>query len=57
MYAREQRLLLRHYLERGLSKAEIARKLGGRAAGRLSLSIQPDCLPRRRGQPQLRFNA
>ena len=27
MYAREQRVLLRHYLEQGLSKAEIARKL------------------------------
>ena len=25
MYAREQRLLLRHYLEQGLSKSEIAR--------------------------------
>jgi len=28
MYARKQRVLLRHYLERGLSKAEIARELG-----------------------------
>ena len=28
MYGREQRVLLRHYLERGLSKAEIARELG-----------------------------
>jgi len=28
MYARNQRVLLRHYLERGLSKAEIARELG-----------------------------
>ena len=28
MYRREQRVLLRHYLERGLSKAEIARELG-----------------------------
>ncbi len=28
MYAREQRVLLRHYLEQGLSKAEIARSLG-----------------------------
>jgi transposase len=28
MYGREQRVLLRHYLERGLSKAEIARQLG-----------------------------
>ncbi len=28
MYAREQRVLLRHYLEQGLSKAELARKLG-----------------------------
>lgn len=27
MYGREQRVLLRHYLERGLSKAEIARAL------------------------------
>jgi transposase len=27
MYGREQRVLLRHYLERGLSKAEIAREL------------------------------
>ena len=27
MYAREQRVLLRHYLEQGLSKAEIARSL------------------------------
>ena len=28
MYGREQRVLLRHYLERGLSKAHIARELG-----------------------------
>jgi transposase-like protein len=28
MYGREQRVLLRHYLERGLSKADIARELG-----------------------------
>jgi transposase len=28
MYRREQRVLLRHYLERGLSKAEVARELG-----------------------------
>lgn len=28
MYAREHRVLLRHYLEQGLSKAEIARTLG-----------------------------
>ena len=28
MHGREQRVLLRHYLERGLSKAEIARQLG-----------------------------
>ena len=28
MHGREQRVLLRHYLERGLSKAEIARELG-----------------------------
>ena len=28
MYGREQRVLLRHYLEQGLSKAEIARELG-----------------------------
>jgi transposase len=28
MYGREQRVLLRHYLERGLTKAEIARELG-----------------------------
>ncbi len=28
MYGREQRVLLRHYLERGLSKAKIARELG-----------------------------
>lgn len=28
MYGREQRVLLRHYLERGLSKAEIAREHG-----------------------------
>src|SRR4051812_16654048 len=28
MYGREQRVLLRHYLERGLSKAGIARELG-----------------------------
>lgn len=28
MYAREHRVLLRHYLEQGLSKAEIARSLG-----------------------------
>jgi transposase len=28
MYAREHRVLLRHYLEQGLSKAEIARALG-----------------------------
>lgn len=28
MYGREQRVLLRHYLERGLSKAAIARELG-----------------------------
>ena len=28
MYGREQRVLLRHYLERGLSKAEIVRELG-----------------------------
>jgi transposase len=28
MYGREQRVLLRHYLERGLSKAEVARTLG-----------------------------
>ena len=28
MYGREQHVLLRHYLERGLSKAEIARELG-----------------------------
>jgi transposase len=28
MYGREQRVLLRHYLERGLNKAEIARELG-----------------------------
>ncbi len=28
MYGREQRVLLRHYLERGLGKAEIARELG-----------------------------
>jgi len=28
MYGREQRVLLRHYLERGLSKTEVARELG-----------------------------
>lgn len=28
MYGREQRVLLRHYLERGLTKAEVARELG-----------------------------
>jgi transposase len=28
MYGREQRVLLRHYLEQGLKKADIARKLG-----------------------------
>ena len=28
MYARERRVLLRHYLEQGLSKSEIARMLG-----------------------------
>lgn len=28
MYGREQRVLLRHYLEQGLSKAELARELG-----------------------------
>ena len=28
MYGREQRVLLRHYLERGLRKAEVARELG-----------------------------
>ena len=28
MYGREQRVLLRHYLQQGLSKAEIARTLG-----------------------------
>lgn len=28
MYGREQRVLLRHYLEQGLSKTEIARQLG-----------------------------
>jgi hypothetical protein len=28
MYVREHRVLLRHYLEQGLSKAEIARPLG-----------------------------
>jgi transposase len=28
MYGREQRVLLRHYLEQGLSKAELARQLG-----------------------------
>src|SRR3954467_577623 len=28
MYGREQRVLLRHYLERGVSKANIARELG-----------------------------
>jgi transposase len=28
MYGREQRVLLRHYLDRGLSKAEVARELG-----------------------------
>lgn len=28
MYGREERVLLRHYLERGLKKAEIARELG-----------------------------
>ncbi len=28
MYGREQRVLLHHYLERGLSKAEIVRELG-----------------------------
>jgi transposase len=28
MYGREQRVLLRHYLERGLSKADVARELG-----------------------------
>jgi len=28
MYAREHRVPLRHYLEQGLSKAEIARSLG-----------------------------
>lgn len=28
MYGREQRVLLRHYLEQGLSKAEIARSMG-----------------------------
>jgi transposase len=28
MFGREQRVLLRHYLERGLSKAEVARELG-----------------------------
>jgi hypothetical protein len=28
MYGREQRVLLRHYLEQGLAKAEIARRLG-----------------------------
>jgi len=30
MYGSEQRVLLRHYLERGLSKAEVARELGFR---------------------------
>jgi len=28
MYGREERVLLRHYLERGLTKAEVARELG-----------------------------
>ena len=28
MYGREQCVLLRHYLERGLTKAEVARELG-----------------------------
>lgn len=28
MYGKEQRVLLRHYLERGLSKSEVARELG-----------------------------
>ncbi len=28
MYGREQRVLLRHYLEQGLTKAELARTLG-----------------------------
>ena len=28
MYGREQRVLLRHYLQRGLTKAEVARELG-----------------------------
>jgi transposase-like protein len=28
MYGREQRVLLRHYLERGVGKAEVARELG-----------------------------
>ena len=28
MYGREKRVLLRHYLEQGLTKAELAKKLG-----------------------------
>jgi transposase-like protein len=28
MYGRERRVLLRHYLEQGLSKVEIARSMG-----------------------------
>ncbi len=28
MYGREQQVLLRHYLEQGLSKAEVAKRLG-----------------------------
>jgi hypothetical protein len=28
MYSRETRVLLRHYLEQGVGKAELARKLG-----------------------------
>jgi transposase-like protein len=37
MYARERRVLLRHYLEQGLSKAEVARSLGIGRAHALSL--------------------
>ena len=29
MYGRERRMLLRHFLEQGLSKAVLAEKLGG----------------------------
>ena len=42
MYGREKRVLLRHYLEQGLTKTELAQKLG--ATGTLRKPVDPAAL-------------